>query len=170
MCTCASMNVVCVLYGRVGESEQNGVSSGRALPVANTLLGEGGGDSTQVVMMSARIAELESQLAVHDSEPEMANAEMMGKVHTATHRNILLDTAAAASRCNTLQHTATHCNTLHDSATHCNPWQHCHARSMQRRWESYTHTYKCVCVCVCVCLCVFACVCVCVCVRVHSYI
>ena len=46
--------------------------------------------------------------------------------HTATHYNTLQHTAAHCSKPHRrhIQHTATHCNTLQHTATHCNTPQH----------------------------------------------
>jgi len=59
-------------------------------------------------------------------------------VHAAaTHCNTLQHTT---THCNTLQHTATHCNTLQHTATHCNTLQEgsqTHKMSKVRTFETY---------------------------------
>jgi len=50
--------------------------------------------------------------------------------HTATHTRVLRKytrkTYNTATHCNTLRHTATHCNTLQHTATHCKRLHHAH--------------------------------------------
>jgi len=68
----------------------------------------------------------------------------------ATHCNTLQHTAPhcitlhrTATHCNTLQHSATHCNTLKRTATHCNTLQqtatHCNTYTLS---HTHTHTHR----------------------------
>ena len=98
------------------------------------------------------------------SNPSCRNEEMSNAVHslqhTATHCNILQDTATpwlcstlqhTATYCNTLQHTATHCNLLQRTATYCNTLHHAdsaaNCNTMTSRNDSsrpYIVKWKCI--------------------------